>query len=129
MAKITSRIEQAVRLMNACLELGRRQGKVKDVRGTIVVEVDLGSLWYWVTKRGNQRYIELWDRLSNERKMFNTWFEGDDNTSTVKSWSIVTFHRGTWEQVILSHQMGTPLATTDQSAIEQSPAPSEAAVK
>jgi hypothetical protein len=91
----TKRSEQIPLVKAAAIALADKQGEPKQLVGQNVTEVDLGSLYFWITAWPYGTSLDVWDRTLREAKVCNLHWTHQGRTE------VVTFHRGEWEQVLL----------------------------
>lgn len=72
--------------------------------GHEVTEVDLGSLCFWISAGLQGTTFDVWDRTLGGAKVLNiSWSSAGEIT-------VVSFHRGDWEQVLLGRALRLPTA-------------------
>jgi hypothetical protein len=91
----TKRSEQIPLIKAAAIALVEKQGEPKQLAGQNVTEVDLGSLYFWISEGPHGTNLDVWDRTLGEAKVCNLHWTHQGRTH------VVTFRRGDWEQVLL----------------------------
>jgi len=90
------RLARVVRLRDEAIKLVKEGGVNKQVGTIHVAEFKQSNLVIWYERWPHCFGLDIWDTApTNKRKVFNVqWKDGDI--------SIVSFHRGDWEQAILN---------------------------
>jgi hypothetical protein len=92
----TKRSAQLPLLKDAAIALSQRIGKTKKVVDHNVIEVDLGSLYFWISVWPLVTQCDVWTNMRDRsRKVLNMHWANDGTIG------VVIFRRGDWEQVIL----------------------------
>ena len=77
------------------MAIAERQGEPRRISGHEVTEVDLGSLYFWLSGGPDGTNLSVWDRTLGGAKVLNIRWSRQGKTD------VVTFHRSDWEQVLL----------------------------
>ena len=92
----TKRSTQLPLLKDAAIALSEKIGVQKKISGHDLIEVDLGSLYYWISPWPLITQFDVWMNTSdNPRKVLNMHWSPDGTIG------VLSFRRGDWEQVIL----------------------------
>jgi len=92
----TKRSVQIPLLKHAAVALAEGLGNPKKVAGKDVMEVNLGTLQFWITSWPLVTQFDVWVKTpdSGQKVLNMSW----TNDGTIQ---VVSFRRGDWEQVLL----------------------------
>ena len=97
MAKLpTEQRRQARELRDACMLLAARHGFAAQRDGAHRTEVVLDPFRIWLTPSGGRREVEVWCTGAATIKVLDLRWSGDGDLT------VVSFHRGAWEQELLA---------------------------
>ena len=96
------RSEQISLLKDAAVALAELLGNPKEGAGYDVVEVNLGTLEFWISSWPLVTQIDLWVKTpdSGQKVLNMSW----SNDGTIQ---VVSFRRGDWEQTLLDRAKQT----------------------